>query len=144
MTTETQEMLEDFEPDFTADGVVRGELVGDPIAPEPAGGQGFGERLRRWVSQEQGFDFVTEPCSAIADAIDRDAQELRDEMAGRLTSRYEAGARHAGLVLRAQIERLAEELRYTTDYAGAGQQGSRDVLDAEPFLERLRSIFAEG
>lgn len=97
----------------------------------PADEPRFGERLRRFARQYSGTHRIN--LDRIADAIDQDAATE--------IGRLERGQLERQRYLHQRAEALVEELRYT--WGGAFETDRKDVLDAEPFLERLGAIFGE-
>lgn len=103
----------------------------------------FGERLRQWLDKEASRPFwklYREDIAIVAAAIDQDARTLTEEALAR-------GAQQQALVLRQRVEEAVERLRHTieTGTRCPAESWPRrvDVLDAEPFLERLGGIFGE-
>lgn len=122
--------------------------------PKPPREPRFGERLREWLSNSFLTPAEAPFCaalSALADAIDQDADRLRtwalDEV-GRQDENSETKRRAAILGdlkrytagdLRRQVEEAVERQRYGVHLGTAGHD--KDVLDAEPFLAELGQIF---
>ena len=161
--------LGDFpDPDSTADGKMHGAAAGDETLPNPDA-ERFGARLRGTIGRNgmlRGWGFLAGDrltpkqvveLDRIADEVDQDAtirqrlfEDLKAVTAEVEAERDNARAQMAGI--REAIEQLVEELRYsvTTWVTDAdhpslvpSKRNRRDVLDVEPFLERLGRIFGE-
>lgn len=92
-------------------------------------GPRFGDRLRAYADIMPIWACQVAPdLRALADAIDQDAEALRQQLIEDL---------------RRQVAEAVEESRYTDYFDRAEASGEKDVLDAEPFLERLGAIFGE-
>lgn len=115
-------------------------------AEKEASGPLFGERLRRWIQQNQedlSTASMLDAAYDIADAIDQDA----------LSERQQALALHADAQarvkanLRRQVGEAVERQRYAASHGGAADgasdfgEGLVDVLDVEPFLAEVEGIF---
>lgn len=129
------EALSDPEVPHGVDAAIGLPLSGPIADPGPPAGEArFGKRLLIGLWLREGVWLAPDALMKIAAAIDRDADLLHGLLVEERSDK---------LALRRQIEEAVERLRYSTDYAGAGQTGARDVLDAEPFLEELKEIFAK-
>lgn len=144
-TVRHPEMLEGIDPDAFIPGVRSdGEVEAAPPIVAPAvDGPRFGERLRPLLGDLGRVS--ARRLLEIADAIDRDAADMQAEIddlwrTEKTISDAMAAGRAKNRALRRQVEELVEELRYT--WGGALETDRKDVLDAEPLLERLAAIFA--
>lgn len=135
-----------------------------PTDPPPPTEPRFGDRLRAALipapGMQLGPEFIRRELLAIADAIDQDVTEAAGVQAGRsllhLTEAEEKAryyerlwVEHLGRPrieqadLRRKIEQLVEELRCSAYLPPQNHRDHRrvDILEAEPFLERLAAIF---
>jgi hypothetical protein len=100
--------------------------------PPPPTEPRFGERLRAALGMGEPDDAeVLTEWYRIADAIDQD----QEEQCARLVQRR----LREQADIRQKVEQLVEELRYGVHLGMASHD--KDVLTAEPFLERLAKIF---
>lgn len=150
------EILKDLDPDVVNGIMPDGSRVGEApdirerpepekwtpdwhIAQAAQGGPRFGDRLRALIAPMEGLAGpLVMRLRALSDEIDRDRDALQCE---RIADEHEEGYRRALQDLRRKVDELVEELRYTADYAGAGQEDSHDVVEVEPLLAGLREIF---
>jgi len=124
--------------------ITRGATSGEPAKPvnpppPPSSEPRFGDRLREFGRRYEQSSLPPQGSlpgrfSRLADAIDRDRDALKCE---RIADEHEEGYRRA----LKEVVALVEELRYTVHSDPLDRTKHHDVLDAEPFLERLGEIF---
>lgn len=120
-----------------AECVCGGELLdglGAPPAVSPPHEPRFGERLREWLGG-WGTKEAWPAAWEVAAAIDQDRDAYRHHLLHLCADQEAEHFRD----LRLKTEELVEELRYA--WGGAFESDRKDVLDVEPFLERLAGVF---